>query len=60
MTMGKQRDLHTKANTLISKLEEIVDQLKALGPDELDGNNALMNISEKLDSIVRNRMPRMW
>ena len=57
--MSEQQDLHHKASSLISKLEWIIDQIKIAGPCPLDGKNALMNIAEKLDSIVRNPLPRM-
>jgi hypothetical protein len=34
-------------------LKDIIDQLKNLGPHELDGDNALLNVRERLASLSR-------
>jgi hypothetical protein len=48
-----QRTLHAKALKCFGELKEIIDQLKNLGPHELDGDNALLNVREWLESLSR-------
>jgi hypothetical protein len=48
-----QQSLHAKAINHISDLKEIIDQLKNLGPHELDSDNTLLNIREQLESLSR-------
>lgn len=49
--MSKQRTLHEKVIKKLSDLETLIDQLKAAGPDELDGYNALLNTRERLEGL---------
>ena len=48
-----QRTLHSKAIRRFGELKDIIDQLKNLGPHELDGDNALLNVREWLESLSR-------
>ena len=48
-----QRTLHAKAIRCFGELQDIIDQLKNLGPHELDGDNALLNVRERLESLSR-------
>jgi hypothetical protein len=48
-----QRTLHSKALRCFGELKDIIDQLKNLGPHELDGDNALLNVREWLESLSR-------
>jgi hypothetical protein len=48
-----QRTLHFKAIKCFGELKGIIDQLKNLGPHELDGDNALLNIREWLEALSR-------
>ncbi len=48
-----QRTLHAKALKCFGELKDIIDQLKNLGPHELDGDNALLNILERLEALSR-------
>ncbi len=50
--MSEQRREHEKALQHISALEEIIDRLKQLGPSEEEGNNALMNVAEWMESLA--------
>lgn len=45
--------LHEKVRTFWPRIESIIDQLKALGPHSLDGDNALLNTREWLDQLSR-------
>ncbi|EWY35814.1 hypothetical protein N825_34195 [Skermanella stibiiresistens SB22] len=48
-----QRLLHDEAMKHLDALQDIIDQLKALGPHELDGSNALFNTRERLANLGR-------
>ncbi len=54
----KERDtriceLHYEAQKMWPKLEQIIDELKSLGPHSLDGDNALLNTREWLEQLSR-------
>jgi hypothetical protein len=49
--MPTQQSLHTKAIKHLAALESIIDQLKAAGPDEHDGWNALLNTKQRLGQL---------
>lgn len=51
--MSKQRTLHERVIRKLSDLEALIDQLKAAGPDELDGYNALSNTRERLKGLAQ-------
>ena len=50
-TDARIQRLYAEARTMWPKIETILDELKALGPHSLDGNNALMNIREALAQL---------
>lgn len=50
--MTTQRALHSNARRHLSELEQLIDKLKAIGPCQLDGDNALLNVKELLLSLV--------
>jgi hypothetical protein len=51
--LSQQQKLHHKAKGYLAALEEIIDQLKSAGPCPLDGENAIMNIKERLAALSR-------
>ena len=51
--LSQQQKLHHKAKGHLAALEEIIDQLKSAGPCPLDGENAIMNIKERLAALSR-------
>lgn len=53
MTIDKHRALHREGLDHVAALEQIIDQLKGLGPHPLDGHNALHNLREHLDQLSR-------
>lgn len=50
--MTKQRKLHGRALKHFQDLEVIIDELKAAGPDNLDGDNAILNVRERLNQLA--------
>lgn len=51
--MTKQQKLHRRAIKHLAEIEGIIDQLKTEGPCRLDGDNAIMNIRERLGGLER-------
>ena len=51
--LSQQQKLHHKAKGHLAALEEIIDQLKSAGPCPLHGENAIMNIKERLAALSR-------
>lgn len=49
--MSCQQTLHTEALKHLSALQRIIDDLKNVGPDALDGDNALRNIAERVGAL---------
>jgi hypothetical protein len=47
------RERHQQASVLWLKIEATIDDLKALGPHSLDGDNALMNVQERLNQLSK-------
>jgi hypothetical protein len=45
------RQIHADAGRYWPKLEEIIDELKALGPHSQDRDNARLNVREKLRDL---------
>ncbi len=45
--------LHREAMSMWPKIEEIIDELKALGEHSLDRDNALLNTREWLDQLSK-------
>jgi hypothetical protein len=46
--MSEQQKIHRRAIEALNRIEAAIDEIKRLGPDPRDGNNALMNINERL------------
>ncbi|WP_316232947.1 hypothetical protein [Bradyrhizobium sp. SZCCHNPS2010] len=46
--MTTQKRLHSKAVRHIRELDEIIDKLKDAGPCQLDGDNAMLNVKDRL------------
>lgn len=57
--MTKQQKLHAKALKRFRDLENIIDDLKAAGPCEQDGNNALLNTRDWLRQLA-GRCRTVW
>ena len=45
--------LHREAMSMWPRIEEIIDELKALGEHSLDRDNALLNTREWLDQLSK-------
>ncbi len=50
--MTRQQKLHRRLRVELLELEELIDKLKAAGPCELDGPNALQNVRERLHGLA--------
>lgn len=46
-------ELHRKAMSLWPKIENLIDELKLIGPHSFDGDNALLNTREWLDQLSK-------
>jgi len=46
-------ELHQKAMNMWPKLENLIDELKCLGPHSFDGDNALLNTREWLEQLSK-------
>ena len=55
----KQQKLHTKALKHFRELEAIIDAMKAAGPCDLDGDNALLNTRHWLRQLA-GRCTTVW
>lgn len=47
------RALHREAGALWPRIEKIIDELKGLGPDSADGDNALVNVRQWLRDLSK-------
>jgi hypothetical protein len=46
-------ELHEEALSMWSKVENIIDELKLIGPHSRDGNNALLNTRDWLEQLSK-------
>lgn len=49
--MSRQQTLHTEAFEHLSALKRIVDELRDVGPDAIDGDNVMWNIAEGVGAL---------
>jgi hypothetical protein len=50
--MTKQQKLHRQGLAAVTKLETVLDGLKAAGPCPLDGRNALLNLRQQVEGLL--------
>ncbi|RJF81095.1 hypothetical protein D3877_12790 [Azospirillum cavernae] len=50
--MTKQQKLHQAGLAAVTKLETVLDGLKAAGPCPLDGRNAVLNLRQQVEGLL--------